>query len=35
LFIAFIAVFLYWGCVDHSHTLSVQTTSTEKVESRG
>jgi hypothetical protein len=34
LFIAAMAVFLYWGCVDYSHTLSAQTTSTEKVESR-
>jgi hypothetical protein len=35
LFIAAMAVLLYWGCIDYSHTLSAQTTSTEKVESRG
>ena len=35
LFIAVMVVFMYLGCVDHSHTLSTQTTSTEKVESRG
>jgi branched-subunit amino acid ABC-type transport system permease component len=35
LFIAVMAVFLYWGCVDYSHTLSAQSTSTEKVERKG